>query len=217
MSQIKRPDIPSGALLSPLSLTPLLGATDSLIRALSLLVLLWSVGVLHHALCRLLRPLFSTAMHRIASTLLAALLVSGVELILQAYALALYQGLGIYLALIAIHCVVREETANSHDNGPHALFLFSGLMLALGVLREILGSGTLFSHAQWLFGATATHWEIHLLNQGWHLALSVPGGFILLGLLLVARSAWTLRAESKPLPIADNPASSSATKETLHP
>lgn len=190
-------------LLGPLSLTPLLGATDSLIRAVGLLLLLWLIGGLHLTLTRLVRPWLGTGTRLLASALLAALLVSGAELLLQAQALALYQGLGVYLALIGIHCVVNESSYTT-SSYPKLMALFSLLMLALGVLREVLGNGTLLSHAQWLFGAGAAHWEIHLLPSGLHLALLTPGGFILLGLLLAARSAWHHRSHS-------------ASKETLHP
>ncbi|MGV8918679.1 MAG: Rnf-Nqr domain containing protein [Pseudomonas sp.] len=217
MSRATQTGNPGNSLLGPLSLTPLLGATDSLIRALSLLALLLIVGGLHTALYRLLRPLLGSSMHLLASALLAALLVSCAELLMQAYALALYQGVGIYLALIAIHCVVREASENPDDNSLQLVALFSGLTLSLGVLRELFGNGTLFSHAQWLFGATATHWELHLFNQGWHLALLAPGGFMVLGLLLAARNAWILRTVPNQLPSGDHPPSSSASKETLHP
>jgi electron transport complex protein RnfE len=196
-------------LLSPLSLTPLLGATDSLIRAVGLLLLLWLIGGLHLTLTRLVRPWLAAGTHLLASALLAALLVSAAELLLQAQTLALYQGLGVYVALIGIHCVVNESSytttpSYTTSNCPKLMTLFSLLMLALSLLREVLGNGTLLSHAQWLFGAGAAHWEIHLLPSGLHLALLTPGGFILLGLLLAARNAWRHRPHS-------------ASKETLHP
>lgn len=191
-------------LLGPLSLTPLLGATDSLIRAVGLLLLLWLIGGLHLTLARRIRPWLGAGAHLLASALLAALLVSAAELLLQAQALALYQGLGVYVALIGIHCVVNESSYTSTPSYPKLIALFSLQMLALGVLREVLGNGTLLSHAQWLFGAGAAHWEIHLLPSGLHLALLTPGGFILLGLLLAARNAWRHRSHS-------------ASKETLHP
>ena len=216
MNRVTPSRSPLDALSGPLSLTPLLGATDSLVRALSLLALLWVIGGLHLALCTLIRPLLSSGMRLLASALLGALLVSCAELMLQAYALALYQGLGIYLTLIAIHCVLNE-TADNPRGSPMAVLLFSALMLILGSLRELLGNGTLFGHAQWLFGATTAHWESHVFNQGWHLASLVPGGFILLGLLLAARNVWTLRAVPNRLPATDSPPSSSAAKETLHP
>ncbi|MDB6144411.1 MAG: hypothetical protein JWP80_3455 [Pseudomonas sp.] len=191
-------------LLGPLSLTPLLGATDSLVRAFSLLVLLWVIGGLHLALIRPLRPRLSADTRLLASALLAALLVSCVELLLQAYALALYQGLGVYLALIAIHCVLNECSHDSVQAYPKLIALFSLLMLALGLLRELLGNGTLFSHAQWLFGPSAVHWQINLFASGLHVALLTPGALILLGLLLAARNVSRHRSRS-------------ASEETLRP
>lgn len=209
------------ALLGPLSLTPLLGATDSLVRAFGLLMALWVIGGLHAALIRLMRPRLSSGSCLLASALLAAVLVSCAELVLQAQALALFQGLGIYLALISIHCVLSEHTSNTADDhlhhSPQLLALFSALMLILGLLRELMGNGTLFSHAQWLFGASAAHWETHVFTGGLHLALLTPGGLILLGLLLAGRNAWASRSGSSPSADTENIDQHSASKETLHP
>lgn len=208
-------------LLGPLSLTPLLGVTDSLVRVMGLLLVLWIVFGLHVALIRWMRPLLNPGSRLLASTLVAAALVSCAELMLQAQALALYQGLGIYVALIGIHCVLNERAVDGVDDQiqafPTLITLFSVLMLILGLLRELLGNGTLFSHAQWLFGASATHWEINVLTGGLHLALLTPGGFILLGLLLAARNAWASRSSPNRMPDAKNIDRLSASKEMLHP
>ena len=208
-------------LLGPLSLTPLLGATDSLVRAVGLLSVLWIVGGLHNVLIRWMRPLLNPGSHLLASALLAAALVSCAELVLQAQALALYQGLGIYLALIGTHCMLSEYTSDVTDdrtrNYPTLIVLFSVLMLILGLLRELLGNGTLFSHAQWLFGANATHWEVNVFSGGLHLALLTPGGFILLGVLLAARNVWASRSGPIPTSDAENIDRLSASKETLQP
>lgn len=209
------------ALSGPLSLTPLLGVTDSLVRAVGLLSVLWIVGGLHHVLIRWMRPLLTPGSHLLASALVAAALVSCAELVLQAQALALYQGLGIYLALIGIHCVLSECTGDMADdrirNYPTLIVLFGVSMLILGLLRELLGNGTLFSHAQWLFGASAAHWEVSVFSGGLHLALLTPGGFILLGLLLAARNVWASRSGPIRTPDAENIDRLSASKETLQP
>ncbi|MEB0146362.1 Rnf-Nqr domain containing protein [Pseudomonas sp. CCC2.2] len=208
-------------LLGPLSLTPLLGITDSLVRAMGLLLVLWIVGGLHNVLVRWMRPLLNPGSHLLASTLVAAALVSCAELVLQAQALALYQGLGIYLALIGTHCVLSEYTGEATDdrprNYPKPIVLFSVLMLSLGLLRELLGNGTLLSHAQWLFGASAAYWEVSIFSGGLHLALLTPGGFILLGLLLAARNVWASSSSPIRTPDAKNIDRLSASKETLQP
>lgn len=188
-------------LVGPLSLVPLLGGTDSLVRALGLLMALWLVSTAHMALMRAIRSLLSPALRTLASAVLAAALVSCVELAMQAYALALYQGLGIYLPLISIHCVLRNcpGTAANESNGGefYVMTLFSTLALTLALLRELLGSGTLFSHAQWLLGSGAANGEIIVFSGGLHLALLTPGAFILLGMLLAAKNFWTERSSRR--------------------
>jgi electron transport complex protein RnfE len=221
MNERAQQNLGLNALSGPLSLTPLLGATDSLVRAAGLLSVLWIVGGLHNVLIRWMRPLLNPGSHLLASALVAAALVSCAELVLQAQALTLYRGLGIYLTLIGTHCVLSECTGDVSDgrprNYPTLIALFSVLMLILGLLRELLGNGTLFSHTQWLFGARAAHWEVSVFSGGLHLALLAPGGFILLGLILAARNAWVGRSGPIRTPDAKNVDRLSVSKETLQP
>jgi len=71
--------------------------------------------------------------------------------------------------------------------------LFGALMAGLGVLRELIGNGTFGSHLPWLTGTAQADWQGWVLTAdgGLHLATLVPGGFILLGLLIAAHQAWT--------------------------
>lgn len=161
-------------LANSLMLAPLIGVSDTLPKALSF----WG-------LCVLIVTLYGVAMHSLrgrlgprlrlcASLLLAATLVSCAQLLLQAFALALYQQLGTYLALISLQCVLLEH-AGGFDAGQRQanlrLFgLFGGLLLALGLLRGLPGGGSFTTLA--------------------------PAGFILLGLLLAGRQAWAHRSTS---------------------
>ncbi|MEB0122750.1 Rnf-Nqr domain containing protein [Pseudomonas sp. CCI1.2] len=218
VQQVNRPCI--HALLGPLSLTPLLGVTDSFARALGLLMVLWVVVGVHAVLIARIRQLLTPSAELLASALLAASLVSCSELVLQAYALALYQGLGIYLPLLGIYCVLSNDSRTAVDvlrRGRPLIARFSALMVVLALFREFLGNGTLFSHAQWLFGARATHWEIQMLPEGAHLALLTPGGLILLGLLLAANNYRADRRIKIRPAGAENTNQSSTAKETLHP
>ena len=63
---------------------------------------------------------------------------------------------------------------------------------SLGLLRELIGYGTLGNHLPWLAGATHADWQGWLLTAdgGLRLATLAPGGFILLGLLIAAWQAW---------------------------
>ena len=57
---------------------------------------------------------------------------------------------------------------------------------SVGAVREILGSGTLFSGASILLGPHFSFLEMHLLPgyRGFLLMLLPPGGFVVMGLLL---------------------------------
>jgi len=158
----------SPGLAGSLMLAPLIGVSDTLPKALSfwalsvLIVTLYGVGMYS------VRNLLAERLRLITSLLLAATLVSCIQLILQAFALHLYQQLGIYLALISLQCVLLEHAggfeAGQGKTRLQLFGLFGLLLMTLGSVRGLIGSGTITTLA--------------------------PGGFILLGLLLAGRQAW---------------------------
>lgn len=186
----------SSTLQNSLMLAPLIGATDSLVTAvglwLMLIVVISAFGVSMGALRSRLIP----ATHLLASVLLAATLTSCAELAAQVWSLQWHQHVGFYAGLIALQCVVLEHTGffqSAWRDRLRLCGLFGALMAGLGLLRELIGSGTLGSHLPWLAGTAQTDWQGWVLTAdgGLRLATLVPGGFILLGLLIAARQAWT--------------------------
>jgi len=164
----------SSTLQNSLMLAPLIGATTSWEAALGLwlmfIVVISAYGVGMWALRSRLVP--SACL--LASILLAATLTSCVQMAAQAWSLQWHQPVALYAGLIALQCVVLEY--NGFFQSPRLdrvrlCAAFGALMLGLGLLRELLG------------------------KSGLHLATLVPGGFILLGLLIATRQAW---ARSKP-------------------
>ncbi|RAI72825.1 NADH:quinone oxidoreductase [Pseudomonas fluorescens] len=185
----------SSTLRNTLMLTPLLGATHSLMAALGLCLMFMVVTRLFSLGMGALRPRLILTTHLLASILLAATLTSCAELMAQAWSLQWQQHLGFYGALIALQCVVLEHTGYFKRDWRQRLRLdglFATLMIVLGLLRELIGNGTLGNHLSWLSGATQTDWQGWMLvtDGGLRLATSVPGGFILLGLLIAAWQAW---------------------------
>ncbi|QHF43465.1 hypothetical protein PspS35_06525 [Pseudomonas sp. S35] len=158
------------SLSNSLMLAPLIGVTDTLPKALSFFGLCALIGVLYGFVMQGVRQRPNTQSRLSASIVLAATLVSCTQVLLQAFALPVYQQLGVYLALISVQCVVLEHSGFFDAGQGKArlqLFgLFGALLIILGLLRTILGT-TL-----------------------------VPAGFILLGLLLAGFQAWNLY--SKP-------------------
>lgn len=181
-----------------LLLVPLIGATDSLIKALAFLLVFTVVAGLHTALLRALTPLLDTRQKWLASTLIAATLVTCAETGLQLQAPELHKALGIYLPLIAIHCLQIQAAPISK----YILGGYTTLMLVLGFMRELLGNATILSNAHWLFGNSAIQWQISLPGPTLHMAILAPGGFMLLGLLLAAYNALTRPTPSREIPSA---------------
>lgn len=185
----------SSTLRNALMLTPLIGATHSLVAAVGLCLMFMVVTQLFSLAMGALRSRLVPATRLLASILLAATLTSCAELMAQAWSLQWQQHLGFYGALIALQCVVLEHTG-FFQNGWHQRLrlngLFATLMIALGLLREIIGNGTLASHLSWLTGTTQADWQgwVLMADGGLRLATLVPGGFILLGLLIAAWQAW---------------------------
>jgi electron transport complex protein RnfE len=178
-----------------LMLAPLIGATGSLVSALGLWLMFIVVISVFGLGMNALRSRLHTATHLPASVLLAATLTSCAELGAKIWSLQWHQQVGIYAALIALQCVVLDHTGffqNSWRDRLRLCGLFGALMVGLGVLRELIGNGTLGHHLPWLAAATQADWRGWVLTAdgGLRLATLAPGGFILLGLLVAAWQAW---------------------------
>ena len=187
-------------LTNTLMLMLLLGTSATLAGALGMLLMSSVVVVVYGACIGPLRSRLSGNNLMLASLLLAATLTSCANILAQRWALQWQQSLGIYTGLIALQCVVLEY--NGFFAQPFGLRLTffglsSGLLLALAVLRELFGQGHIGR-------GLSEHWQgLVLFCDGLQLLTLVPGAFIVLGLLLAARQAWTR--------------STALSKETHHP
>jgi electron transport complex protein RnfE len=176
-----------------LMLAPLIGATGSLMSAVGLCLMFGAVVTAYAFGMGALRARLDPPARLAASVLLAAALTSCAELGGQTWSLQWQQHLGIYAGLIALHCVVLETNGFFQmpwRNRLQLCALFSALMVSLGVLRELIGKGTLGAHLSWLAGAADWPGLVLSSQGGLHLATLAPGGFIVLGLLIAAKQAW---------------------------
>jgi len=185
----------SSLLQNSLMLAPLIGATGSLVSALGLWLMFIVVINIFGLGMNALRSRLLPATHLPASVLLAATLTSCTELGAQVWSLQWHQQVGIYAALIALQCVMLEHRGffqSTLRDRLHLCGLFGALMVGLGLLRELVGYGTLGNHLPWLVAATQAQWQGWMLTAdgGLRLATLAPGGFILLGLLIAGWQAW---------------------------
>jgi electron transport complex protein RnfE len=73
---------------------------------------------------------------------------------------------------------------------------FTIALTAIGAVREIIGSGTLFADASLLLGPAFKAIELRLLpaEAGVLMMILPPGGFLITGLLVVVKRLFDLRA-----------------------
>lgn len=176
-----------------LMLTPLIGATDAWVKALGLALASTLLVGAFGAGMGLLRPHLQSRQQWLASLLLAATLGSWLWLAVQAWSYELHQQLSLYLGLLPLQCVILEQAGFfQHRDRLRLAAGFCGALVLVGALRELLGTGALGSHLGWLAGLPGDGAGWVLLPQGGLRLLTLaPGGFILLGLLLAAKQAWT--------------------------
>lgn len=164
-----------------LGLCPTLGVTTSMKNGLGMGLATTFVLVFSNILVSLMRNLIPSKV-RIACFIIIATFVIVVELLMQAYAYALFQTLGVFIPLIVVNCIVlgRAEAFASKNgllastaDGLGIGIGFSLSLAALGAVREIVGTGMFFGYS--LFGPN---------YKPFTFMIQAPGAFIALGLML---------------------------------
>jgi electron transport complex protein RnfE len=188
----------NAALVQLLGLCPLLAVSNSAVNALGLG--LATIGVLagsntlvslgrHHLIPAIRLPVF---------VLIIAGFTTCAELLLRAYAIELYQALGIFIPLIVTNCTILGRAESFASRNPVLPSLHDGLMtglgfaavlFVLGVLRELVGTGAVFANMDRLL-PFAGNWTITVFTteSPFLLAVLPPGAFLFMGLLLALKN-----------------------------
>lgn len=166
-------------LVQVLGMCPTLAVTNTARNAVAMGLATLFVLVASNALVSTVRN-FVPKQVRIASyVLIIATLVTLVDYAIQAISLDLHRALGAFIALIVVNCIIlgrAEAFASKNGLGRSVLDgLGMGLgfclaLLLLGVVREVLGSGSLFGVE--LFGPRYEEWVILVLPSGGFLTFS---------------------------------------------
>lgn len=195
------------ALVQLLGLCPLLAVTASVVNATGLAAATLFVLVTSNLCVSLIRNVVTESIRLPAFVLIIAAAVTGTELLMQAYAYELYQILGIFLPLITTNCVIlgRADAFAAKNSVAPALadgFMmgmgFGLVLVVLGAIRELLGTGAVFANMDLLLGPIAADWTIVVIEDytGLLLAILPPGAFIITGLLIAAKNIIDTRIEN---------------------
>jgi electron transport complex protein RnfE len=188
------------ALVQLLGLCPLLGVTNSVVNSLGLGAATIFVLVASNCCVSLIRNITPSEIRLPVFVMIIASAVTCTELLMQAYAYALYEILGIFLPLITTNCIIlgradgfacKNKLLPSMYDGFIMGIGFALILLLLGAAREAIGTGALFANMDLLFGASAQNWKIVLMTNypQFLLAILPPGAFILTGFLIAAKNS----------------------------
>lgn len=164
-----------------LGMCPTLGVTSSAINGLGMGLATTFVLMMSNLVISLIKNLIPDKVRIPAFIVVIASFVTIVQLSMQAYVPALFESLGLFIPLIVVNCIVlgRAE-AFASKNKPVASMIdglgmglgFAMALTILGGIRELLGSGKIFSMS------------IYPEQYGSLIFVLAPGAFIVLGYLI---------------------------------
>ena len=131
-----------------LGMCPTLGTTTSAINGMSM-----GIATMSNIVVSLVKSVIPAKVRIPSFIVIIASFVTVVQLVMQAYVPDLYSTLGVFIPLIVVNCIIlgrAEAFASKH--GPFASMLdglgiglgFTCSLTLLGMVREVLGSGSIF-------------------------------------------------------------------------
>lgn len=185
------------ALAQLLGLCPLLAVTTTLVNGLALGLASAAIIVVASTTMSLLRRVLLPAARLVLAMLILAALVTALDLFTEALLYDLHEALGLFVPLIVVNSglLAHVENVASRRTVPFTFlsalatglgFLFA--LLAVGALREILGSGTLLAGIERLGGDGSRGLTLELPFDGVLVAILPPGAFFAMALLLALRN-----------------------------
>jgi electron transport complex protein RnfE len=156
-----------------LGLCPALAVSNTAINALTMGLATTFVLLMSGMSVSALRKFIPREARIVSFICIIASFVTAVDYVIQAISLELHRSLGAFIALIVVNCLIlgrAEAFASKNSLGRSVLdglgmgVGFTGALLSIGMVREILGSGSLFGIA--LFPDSFQTWTIMVLPSG---------------------------------------------------
>lgn len=164
-----------------LGMCPTLATTTSATNGLGMGVATLFVLVMSNIVISLLKNVIPDKVRIPAFIVVISSFVTVVQLLMQAYVQDLYNTLGVFIPLIVVNCIIlgrAEAFASKHNVWESALdglgigLGFTGALTLIGIVREVLGSGSIFGLDIWQ-------------GDGALIFILSPGAFFVLGYLMI--------------------------------
>ncbi len=164
-----------------LGMCPTLGTTSSALNGMSMGLATTAVLICSNFIISLIKNLVPDMVRIPSFVVVIASLVTVLQMLIQAYAPAINESLGLFIPLIVVNCIIlgRAEAFAAKNGAVESIFDGIGIGLGftfaltlLGAVRELLGTGKVFAIT--LFPE----------NYGALVFVLAPGAFIALGYLI---------------------------------
>ncbi len=164
-----------------LGLCPTLGVTTTAINGLGMGLATTFVLLMSNISVTLVKDYIPSKVRIPAYIVIIATFVTIVELVLEAYVPALFTALGLFIPLIVVNCIVlgraeafasKNSFISSSIDGLSMGLGFAFALTILGLVRELLGSGSAFGFK-------------FIDGDGMIAFILAPGAFICLGYLIM--------------------------------
>ena len=164
-----------------LGMCPTLATTTSAMNGLEMGLATMFVLILSNIFISLIAPAVPDKVRIPVYIVVIATFVTLLQLLMQAFVPDVYNTLGLFIPLIVVNCIVlgrAEAFANKNSVADSALdgigigIGFTLSLTVIGIVREILGSGSIFG---WKF----------IPSDGILAFVMAPGAFLVLGYLMV--------------------------------
>ncbi len=186
-------------LVQLLGLCPLLAISNTFVNALGMSLATIAVLTASNFVVALSRPVVREEIRVPMFVLVIAGFVGVVQQVMQAWFHDLYQILGIFIPLIVTNCIILGRAESFASRQPLWAATLDGLsmgigfmlvLLTLGGMREMIGSGTLFADAGLIFGDQAEGLAVSLSENARGILLFAlpPGAFLSLGFLVALKN-----------------------------
>ncbi len=164
-----------------LGMCPTLGTTSSALNGMSMGLATTAVLICSNFIISLIKNLVPDMVRIPSFVVVIASLVTVLQMLIEAYAPAINESLGLFIPLIVVNCIIlgRAEAFAAKNGAVESVFDGIGIGLGftfaltlLGGVRELLGTGKIFS------------FTVFPENYGALVFVLAPGAFIALGYLI---------------------------------
>mgnify|MGYP001436438433 CR=1 FL=1 len=186
-----------------LGMCPTLAVTTSAMNGIGMGLSTTVVLVMSNMLISILRKVIPDSVRMPAFIVVVASFVTIVQFLMEGFTPALYDSLGIYIPLIVVNCIILGRAESYASKNPVLPSIFDGLgmglgftvgLVAIGLVREILGAGAVFGIQVFPLADSATGTAGYTPITIFILA---PGAFLVLAFLAAIQNKVKINLTKK--------------------